>query len=312
MAFLSTMFDRSPPAALDPPLRDSVTGMAATTDTPPTIVSISDIHGYLDDARSALLTLADHPDYAPVVVSDDDGVLHWADENYVLVFNGDLIDRGPSNAETVQMVARLIREAPAGRVRCTLGNHEAIALLPDRLPFPNWYSGQLEAGARHRLLEWITAGHVVAAYKGHNVTYVHAGASEPYDVGTVNDDLVEAAGLLVDALGTPDDADAQRRAVEEYSQVLGVGDRHPKGPTAGIVWLDFEYLSPESPPQVVGHTRHESPVQKGSVFCQNVIRKNHDRSGGEGVFVETPTSLHSLTRGRGDEVHVEQLASFGE
>ena len=58
-------------------------------------MSISDIHGYLDEARSALLTLTDHPDFELIVRANGDGTLHWADGNYVLVFNGDLIDRVP-------------------------------------------------------------------------------------------------------------------------------------------------------------------------------------------------------------------------
>ena len=156
------MLPRLPDTELDDSLRDGVDGLVESTvdglvdsttdrlvgsdEARPTIVSISHIHGYLEPARSALLTLADHPDFTPVVTADDDGRLHWADENYVLVFNGDLVDRGPANEGVLELVARLVREAPPGRVRLTLGNHEALALSPDQFGFDEWFS---EIGRAH-------------------------------------------------------------------------------------------------------------------------------------------------------------------
>jgi hypothetical protein len=48
-----------------------------------------------------------------------------------LIFNGDLVDRGNKNEAVLRMVSRLAAQAPPGRVRVTLGNHEAIALSAD-------------------------------------------------------------------------------------------------------------------------------------------------------------------------------------
>lgn len=289
-----------PDIDLDDSLRDGVDGLADssadTTAEPPTIVSISDIHGYLETARSALLTLTDHPDFAPVVTEGDDGRLHWADGNYVLVFNGDLVDRGPANEGVLELVARLIREAPPGRVRVTLGNHEALALSADQFGFDGWYSGQLDAETRRGLCEAIVGGHVVAAYEGHTVTYVHAGADNPYDVSAVNESLIAAAAELQEAIGTDADLSTQGRIVTDYQEVLGVGENHLKGPESGLVWLHFDHLSADAPPQVVGHTRHDTPTTKGRVHCQNVLRKNLDTPGGEAVFVETPATLSALIR----------------
>jgi hypothetical protein len=304
---------RTPPDTdLDCSLRDSVESFCSPDEsgpgeTPPAIVSISDIHGYLDAARSALLTLADHPELEPVVVADADGTLHWADENYVLVFNGDLVDRGPANDGVLELVARLIDQAPPGRVRVTLGNHEAIMLSRDRFGFSNWYSGQVDDTDRRKLLEAIMAGHVVAAYRGHNVAYAHAGSSEPYAVSTVNESLVAAADTLHNAIGTDEDLAMQRQILREYPRVLGVGRDHLKGPDAGLVWIDFDHLSTESPPQVVGHTRHDTPQTKGSVYCQNVIRNNLDSAGGQGVFVETPETLFGLIRRPDDSLTKQPL-----
>ncbi|UTF52260.1 metallophosphoesterase [Natronosalvus rutilus] len=299
---------------LDGPLpsssvRDSVNGLSIG-DSPPTIVSISDLHGYLEPTRSALLTLADHPEFAPVVVPGDDGALHWADENYVLVFNGDLIDRGPANEGVLALVARLVDEAPPGRVRITLGNHEAIILSPDHFGYTQWFAGRVGGDDRRQFLEQIVAGHIVAAYEGYNVTYVHAGSPTEYRVEKVNESLIEAAKKLLEAAGTEYDVGTQRRIIDEHQRVLGVGTGHPKNPGAGLVWLDFEHLPPDAPPQVVGHTRHSIPQRKGSVYCQNVLRANLASKGGEAVFIETPESLSSLTREADGNVEMREINRF--
>lgn len=287
---------QTPSTVLESSLRDSIDALAATAGEPPTIVSLSDIHGYLDDARNALLTLADHPETEPIVVADDDGRLQWADNNYVLVFNGDLVDRGPENEGVLALVARLIQQAPPGRVRVTLGNHEAMLLARDQFGVPDWFCGQVDDADRRQYCEAIRQGYVVAAYEGYEVTYAHAGANEPYDVSTVNQSLVSAATELTTAIGTERDVDTQRRLPTQYPTVLGVGESHLKGPEAGLIWLDFEHLSVDAPPQVVGHTRHDRPQTKGSVYCQNVIRTNLGTAGGQAVVYETPTELSVLIR----------------
>ena len=299
---------QTPSTALESSLRDSIATLAANTDTPPAIVSISDIHGYLDEARSALMTLTDHPETDPVVYSDDKGLLHWADNNYVLVFNGDLIDRGPDNKGVLELVGRLIEEAPPGRVRVTLGNHEAMLLARDQFGLADWYCGRVDDTERRQYCKAIRQGYVVAAYKGYEVTYAHAGAAEPYDVSTVNNSLIEAATALTDAIGTDRDFAVQRRLPAEYPQVLGTGEGHLKGPEAGLVWLHFNHLPGDSPPQVVGHTRHDAPQTKGSVYCENVIRNNLSSDGGEAVLHETPTELLALIRRADGSVSKQALS----
>jgi len=278
------------------PLRDAVEAVSAIESKPPAIVSISDIHGYLTEARDTLMTLRDHPEYEPVVTVDDEGRLHWADENYVLVFNGDLVDRGPDNEAVLEMVARLTEEAPPGRVRVTLGNHEWMIMMPNKFQRVNWYSTETTNAERREYLERIADGHVVAAYDGYSVTYAHAGAREPYDVSTVNDSLVEAAAELKPAIGTPEDSAVQSILPEEYPAVLGTGDRAVKGPDAGLAWIHFKHLPADAPPQVVGHTRHRKPQTKGNVHCQDVLQDNLESAGGHGVFIETPDSLTALIR----------------
>jgi hypothetical protein len=289
-------------------LRDSVQAHVSSGQKPD-VVSISDIHGYLDAARSALLTLSDHSDYEPVVTQDDDGLIHWSGNNYVLVFNGDLIDRGPSNIETLQMVSRLIDEAPTGRVRVTLGNHEMAILTPALFMWDSLFSSQVSASGRRTLVQEILGGRIVAVYEGYNVTYAHAGHSEEYTVEEVNDRLTAAAQQIHGLIGGGADASVQQQLVEDYPFVLGMGEHHPKGPDAGLIWRDLRHLPPDSPPQVVGHTRQDSITQKGQLICENVIRNNIDTTGGEGVLVETPDEIVALHRDSNGEVSERKLTT---
>ena len=297
--------DTSP---ISPPLRDSVNAVPHEGTDPPAIVSISDIHGYLQDGRQALLTLRDHPDYKPIVTADSDGRLHWADENYVLVFNGDLIDRGPANEDVLAMVARLIEEAPPGRVRVTLGNHEWMVMIADAYQYADWYSTMVNDDERKEYLQRIAEGHVVAAYEGHTFTYAHAGAPEPYKANTVNEALIEAAAKLESAIGSPEDSAVQAAITDSYPSVLARGDRGVKGPGAGLVWLKFDHLPADAHPQVVGHTRQSRPRTNGNVHCQDLLLNNLDTPGGQGVFVETPDSLVALLRKQTQDVATVTLS----
>ncbi len=237
-----------------------------------------------------------------MVVKDDTGELRWAGENYVLVFNGDLVDRGDHNEEVLRMVSRLTAQAPPGRVRVTLGNHEAMALSADARLFsalPPWYALHADEHDRRALLKTIRDGLVVAAYRGYNYTYAHAGANQQYDVEAVNQELLTAADKLLDTLGTVESDATQEAVITDHPQVLGVGDGGLlKSEGAGLVWLDLEHISADAPPQVVGHTKAETPQQKGEVVCQNVILENvrNNNSAGEAVFVETPDELVAVIR----------------
>lgn len=301
-------FPLSPPDAnpLSGNLRDSVQAHVSNGQYP-AIVSISDIHGYLDAARSALLTLSDHSDYEPVVAQDGDGLIHWAENDYVLVFNGDIIDRGPNNVETLQMVSRLINEAPTGRVRVMLGNHEMAVLTPALFMWGRLFSGQVSVSGRRTLVQEILDGRVVAAYEGYTVTYAHAGHSEEYAVPEVNDRLTAAAQQIHGLIGGGADVPVQQQLVEDYPFVLGMGEHHPKGPGAGLIWRDLRHHSPDSPPQIVGHTRQDSITRKGQLICENVIRNNIDTAGGEAVLVETPDEIVALHRDSNREVGEREL-----
>lgn len=157
-------------------MSETIDSVVQIGDTIP-IVHISDIHGYLQDARSALLAVGDTDRYDPIVTVDETGAIHWADNDYVLVVNGDLIDRGPANEACMEMVWRLFDEAPTGRVQYHIGNHEMAIMVPSIFHWPDTYSTGISAIQRREFLERITDGDVTAVFKGHNYTYSHAGAT---------------------------------------------------------------------------------------------------------------------------------------
>jgi hypothetical protein len=280
---------------MPPSTRDAVSAL----DGEPSVVSVSDCHGHLEAARSALLTLADHPDHDAVVVADADGRLHWAGNDHVLVVNGDCVDRGPDSEGVLALVDRLQTEAPEGRVRYLLGNHERHLVFPRVAGRDRWYCDTVDDDARRAFLDDVLAGRLSVAYGGYAYTYSHAGAPSGVDPETANDAGEEVARALRDLVGGPRDTPAAFEDVTERSPVFRTGDEDLKGPGAGPLWLDFVHLPAHAPPQVVGHTPHGVVTRKGNVVCEDTILQNAGRDGGESVLVETPDSLTALVR-RGD------------
>ncbi|WP_080510815.1 metallophosphoesterase [Halorubrum californiense] len=193
----------------------------------PLIVHISDVHGYLADARSALRAVGDTESYPDLVTSDQDNRLHWADNNYVLIVNGDVIDRGPANEECLEMVWRLQNEAPSGRVRYHLGNHELAILLPSFVRWPDAYSTSLGSAQRREFLQRVNEGAVTGAFEGYQYIYSHAGQNEPFNVRKVNDAVQAAASELLDV--DCDDRMVQKQLERRYSRVFALGGNGGRG-----------------------------------------------------------------------------------
>lgn len=259
----------------------------------PRIVHISDIHGYLADARSALTAVGDTERFSPIVTSDDDGRLHWAENEYVLIVNGDVVDRGPASAECLELVWRLQQEAPPGRVRYHLGNHELAILLPTFVRWPRAYSTTLDPDERRAFITRVAEGDVTVAYEGYEYAYSHAGRNEVFRAADVNAQAHAAASeLLAEGIGSA----VQKRIASHYATVCQLGRNGGRGADAGICWMDFAHLESSAPPQIVGHSKRLKPVRKGNVVCGNVIRANQSTSGGEGVLIEEPTGLAAIRR----------------
>lgn len=205
---------------------DSVFDLIASgADSKPIIVQISDVHGYIQSARSALLAIGEIDEFPPLVKQDGFERVHWAGgDQYVLVFNGDMVDRGPANDECLNLVWRLQREAPPGHVRYHQGNHEMAFILPTVLSWESWYSGQQPASVRNDFYEAILNGQVTAAFEGYRYTYSHAGSVQPIDPAAVNASLREAAKMLRDA-NQMEQADVQYVLVDRFPTIFGMGQQ---------------------------------------------------------------------------------------
>jgi hypothetical protein len=294
------------PGRLRPVADDRIDSVDAF-DGEPDIVHISDIHGYLREARSALLAVGDSDQFDPIVITDDNGDLHWAHNDYVLVVNGDLIDHGPSSERCLDLVWRLRREAPRGRVRYLVGNHELSIFVPDLRAWRRDYSTHLSPEKRRVFVERGATGELGAAFEGYEYTYSHAGSNEPFTAESVNDAFQAAASELLDVFGTDEHWAVERRLKDKYDRVFGMGGENGPDPEAGICWLNFEDLDGTAQPQVVGHTMQWEPERKGNVVCGNILQMNEPDPDGEGVLVESPETLQAVLRGASGEVVTREV-----
>lgn len=276
-------------------MTDSIDTVSDFNGRPP-IVEISDIHGFHEDAQSALLTIGDTDEHAPIVTVDDSDTLHWAGNDYILVINGDVIDRGPNNKAALGMILRLISEAPSGRVQYLIGNHEMPIMVPTVIDWPNTYSHAMAKSNRESFLNRVLEAEVTAAFEGYSHVYSHAGSNEPLCPQEINDRLRSAAEKLLDGIGEPNEPAIQAEVVEQYDRIFELGEGGGRGPSAGLCWLDLKHIEESAPPQIVGHSMQDTPTQKGNVICGNVIRKNQHTKGGEGVLMETPAEVKFFYR----------------
>lgn len=261
----------------------------------PAIVSLSDVHGYLDAARNALTAVGGTDEYPPVVTADDEGRLHWADNDYLLLLNGDLLDRGDRNRACLALLDRLADEAPAGRVRYHLGNHEMAVLFPERFQWPGVYSTGMDDDLRRSFIRAVAESRIVAAFEGYEHTYSHAGVNGPFDVATANGQARDAAQRLLTAFREGRYRETQLDVLPAYDLVFGFGGQFGRGASAGLLWMDFEHMREAAPPQVVGHSRQHRVTRTGNAICENVIRTNLGTPGGEAVVIERPDGIAAVT-----------------
>jgi len=99
--------------------------------------------------------------FDPIVTTDQQGQLHWAN-NYLLVVNGDLIDRGDKKRERIALLERLAGEASPRRVRYHLGNHEMGMLFPERFHWQGVYNIEVTEDLRRSFIEHIAAGDILS------------------------------------------------------------------------------------------------------------------------------------------------------
>lgn len=287
----ATASESLPP--INGPIQTRETSTIDNFDGEPAIVSISDIHGYYESVHSALTAVGEVRD--PIVNEDSSGQLHWADSDYLLLFNGDLIDRGDANKKVLETALRLKQEAPPGRVRLHLGNHEMAIMLPEVLHWPQTYSGQLTQDARITFNDQVQSGVWKVAFDGYNHTYSHAGCNSTFDPANVNARLRTCAKEIHAEMAGNDSDNVQESIPSRYDLIFGL-DGNGRGPDAGLLWMDFTHMPQNAPSQIVGHSRQAAVTKKGNVICQNTIRSNLRSTGGEAVVIETPSGVSVVTR----------------
>lgn len=141
--------------------------------------AIGDVHGHIEQLTSLLNLIADH------------SLAHDVEPH--LIFLGDLIDRGPSGAEVVELV-RFLKESDPATVTVLRGNHEDW--FGDALPFVKidqlgvpWVKAWLSSGGLEHLKSyekvenggarldsdaaWLSRLPVIQVSNGR--VYVHAG-----------------------------------------------------------------------------------------------------------------------------------------
>jgi len=93
--------------------------------------------------------------------------------------------------------------------------------------------------------------------------------------------------------------EAQLDVLGDSNLVFGTGGRFGRGPSAGLLWMDFKHIKESAPPQIVGHSHHLTPTRTGNAICQNVIRDNLGSLGGEAVVFESSDDVVSITNSSG-------------
>jgi Calcineurin-like phosphoesterase len=229
---------------------------------PAPVFAVGDVHGHRDALASILRD-------AGLL----DGHERWSGGDAVVWLVGDLVDRGPDGIGAIDLVRRLEAES-RGRVRCLLGNHEALLLAVHRFgDVPTSYAGTFRdvwranggvesdlRALRPEHVEWILARPAVAreggalllhadstAYLGLGATPadVSAGISSRLARGSVEDvedvlDAVSDRGRLADPAAV--DALLGRfggtRIVHGHTPIASVRGVDPREVTGPLVYAD--------------------------------------------------------------------------
>ena len=122
VADCQTAHTRTPYAVVSAPRDWEAHPAVVEIDPAPTLFALSDVHGGYE-RMVALLVRHAIIEGSPA----SPGAVHWSAGNGVLVVTGDLMDKGPSSLEAIDLLRALEASAAAvgGRVVVTFGNHEA-------------------------------------------------------------------------------------------------------------------------------------------------------------------------------------------
>ena len=230
---------------------------------PAPLFAVGDVHGHRD-------TLAGLLRDAGLL----DGAERWAGADAVVWLVGDLVDRGPDGVGSIDLVRRLGVESE-GRVRCLLGNHEALLLAVHRFgnretSFPGttfvdiWRAnGGLESDLRRLTsehVEWIAGRPAIARERdwlllhADTTAYTRYGESAEEVVATVSavlgggapEDVDELIEVLSDRMRLADGDGARlllerfggTRIVHGHTPIASVRGVDPREVTGPLVYAD--------------------------------------------------------------------------
>lgn len=186
----------------EPTMVDVPVPAGAVNDGEGPLYVVGDVHGYLDELRTALRQFG---------IIDADG--HWIAGNARLWFLGDFTDRGPDGIGVIELVMQLSAEAAAagGYCKALMGNHELLLLGAKRFGETPVNSGAgtasfqaawlLNGGQRSDMerladhhVQWMSRLDAIALADNHLL--VHSDATCYLDYGDtiedVNDAITEA------------------------------------------------------------------------------------------------------------------------
>ncbi|MEU6080348.1 metallophosphoesterase [Streptomyces sp. NPDC047108] len=184
-------------------------GAAADDEGPGPLYVVGDVHGYLDELRTAL--------HEQGLIDDED---RWAAGTARLWFLGDFTDRGPDGIGVIDLVMRLSAEAAAagGYCKALMGNHELLLIGAKRFADTPVNSGAgtasfqaawlLNGGQRSDMerledhhLQWMSRLDAIAEEDGHLL--VHSDTTAYLEFG----DSIEAVNDRVTEIIQRNDAD---------------------------------------------------------------------------------------------------------
>lgn len=258
------------------------------------IICITDIHGYLDKTLESLRKLEEK---AGIRILEEDKLK----SDHKLVVNGDVFDRGPKNAESLEWV---LENADV----YLIGNHEFFALFPDitrefvsdeyiqNSDEEGLYWRDMNEKMREKLLKQVAKGELKVAFREYNYIYIHAGLENP-NLEKLNSDLQKAGQILLKGFKNrqKDYKEAQEEIVwtaktengkelrSKYPNIFEAR-RQPEGLDGGAIWKRFNHLETDIP-QIVGHTKGSylnekgydyNPQEKGKAININTIRDSSD------------------------------------
>lgn len=212
-----------------------------TSSTNPVVMAFADVHGHYSELDGAIeaaekymmdaglvsgpVSIENRPLEGPRYLEPGEAV---TDGDVHIVANGDLVDRGRENEAVMKSMLSMVDQAPES-VDWVLGNHTEFMALPHRRL--QMYDGDpdrmlaqksedevywwtMDEGYRERFLDHMREGNVVAGFSSYSGYKIQHASTADIDIESLNRDIRKSGELLLEAHGTEDWEEIQRRVHE--------------------------------------------------------------------------------------------------